>query len=36
VVVEESVTVEKMSLLRKGSEGEEVRQMQVDLPFSYS
>lgn len=36
VVVEESVTVEKVSLLRKGSEGEEVRQMQVDLPFSYS
>ncbi|XP_027937199.1 protein disulfide isomerase pTAC5, chloroplastic isoform X2 [Vigna unguiculata] len=31
VVVEESVTVEKMSLLRKGSEGEEVRQMQEAL-----
>ncbi|XP_047168721.1 protein disulfide isomerase pTAC5, chloroplastic isoform X2 [Vigna umbellata] len=31
VVVEESVTVEKTSLLRKGSEGEGVRQMQEAL-----
>jgi len=32
-MVDEFVTVEKMSLLRKGFEGEKVQQMQVDLPF---